>query len=107
MNQKIEGSLPGSALLRTSKTSATAWDGSSSAVVTDIPSISGDSLKLTGQAANLQALQRDLGQASPIDSSRVEAIRNSLQNGSYKIDPDAIASGMLSLDQQLSGSSAW
>ena len=34
---------------------------------------------------------------------RVAAVRESLQNGTYKINPDAIASRMLDLDQQLHG----
>ena len=37
------------------------------------------------------------------DAGRVQAVRESLQNGTYKINPDAIASRMLELDQQLQG----
>ncbi|WP_313148298.1 flagellar biosynthesis anti-sigma factor FlgM [Stenotrophomonas sp.] len=62
-----------------------------------------DSLRLTGEATNLQALERELSTAPAIDTQRVAAVRESLQNGSYKINPDAIASRMLELDQQLQG----
>ncbi|HBK47583.1 MAG TPA: flagellar biosynthesis anti-sigma factor FlgM [Xanthomonadaceae bacterium] len=103
MTQKIEGSLPTSATLRSAgvsaKVSSAGEDRASSVAAVN----GGDSLKLTGEATNLQALQRELSQAPAIDSSRVQAVRESLQSGSYKIDPDAIASRMLDLDQQLAG----
>ena len=60
-----------------------------------------DSLRLTGEATNLQAIERELTTAPAIDAQRVAAVRESLQNGTYKINPDAIASRMLDLDQQL------
>jgi negative regulator of flagellin synthesis FlgM len=44
-----------------------------------------------------------LSTAPAIDAGRVQAVRDALQNGSYKINPDAIASRMLELDQQLQG----
>ena len=62
-----------------------------------------DSLRLTGEATNLQAIERELTTAPAIDAQRVAAVRESLQNGTYKINPDAIASRMLDLDQQLHG----
>ena len=61
------------------------------------------SLRLTGEATNLQAIERELTTAPAIDAQRVAAVRESLQNGTYKINPDAIASRMLELDQQLHG----
>ena len=61
------------------------------------------SLRLTGEATNLQAIERELTTAPAIDAQRVAAVRESLQNGTYKINPDAIASRMLDLDQQLHG----
>ncbi len=59
--------------------------------------------RLTGEATNLQAIERELTTAPAIDAQRVAAVRESLQNGTYKINPDAIASRMLDLDQQLHG----
>jgi negative regulator of flagellin synthesis FlgM len=60
-----------------------------------------DSVRLTGEAAGLQTLQRELSQAPAIDAARVQAVKDALQNGSYRIDPDAIAGRMLELDRQL------
>ncbi|QCO67707.1 flagellar biosynthesis anti-sigma factor FlgM [Luteimonas yindakuii] len=62
-----------------------------------------DSLRLTGEATGLQALQRDLATRPALDESRVQAVREALASGSYRIDPEAIASRMLELDAQLAG----
>ena len=35
---------------------------------------------------------------APVDSARVEAIRNAIQSGRYPIEPDRIAQRMLDLD---------
>jgi len=46
-------------------------------------------------------MQRELSAAPAIDSARVQAVREALENGSYRINPDAIAQRMLELDGQL------
>ena len=61
----------------------------------------GDSLRLTGEATSLQALQRQLSTAPAVDNARVQAVREALENGSSRINPEAIAQRMLDLDQQL------
>ncbi|WP_101927713.1 MULTISPECIES: flagellar biosynthesis anti-sigma factor FlgM [Luteimonas] len=63
----------------------------------------GDSLRLTGEAASLQALQRDMSTGPAVDEARVQAVRDALAAGTYRIDPGAIAAGMLDLDAQLGG----
>lgn len=61
-----------------------------------------DSLRLTGEAAGLQALERSLGTApAGIDVARVNEIRAALADGSYQVDPQQIASRMLSLEEAL------
>ncbi len=103
MTQKIEGSLPAAATLRTGnvagKISQAGGDRSSPVAATE----ASDSLRLTGEATGLQSLQKELSSAPAVDQSRVQAVRESLQNGSYQINPDAIASRMIDLDQQLGG----
>lgn len=61
----------------------------------------GDSLRLTGEAASLQAMQRELSSASAVDNNRVQAVREALQAGTYQVNAEAIADGMLSLERQL------
>ena len=98
MSQKIDGNLPATAHLRS------VAPGNKPSVSTDAPARpveAADSLRLTGEATSLQTLQRELSSAPAIDAGRAQAVREALQNGSYKINPDAIASRMLELDQQL------
>ncbi|SBV87990.1 flagellar biosynthesis anti-sigma factor FlgM [Xanthomonas graminis] len=104
MSQKIEGSLPSQATLRTTAVntkaaSGASEDGQNRAVGATAAT---DSLRLTGEASGLQSLQRQLSAAPAVDSNRVESVRSALQGGTYKINSDAIASRMLDLDQQLS-----
>jgi len=103
MSQKIEGSMPAGATLRAgsvaSKISSAGADRSSPIAAPE----ANDSLRLTGEATGLQSLQKELSTAPAVDQSRVQAVRESLQNGTYQINPDAIASRMIDLDQQLAG----
>ena len=55
------------------------------------------------EPTGLQALQRDLSTRPAVDETRVQAVREALASGSYRIDPEAIASRMLELDSQLAG----
>lgn len=99
MSQKIDGSLPATASVRNSSVSGKVSSGRSPVAAAS----ASDSLSLTGEAAHLQTLQRSLSQAPAIDSSRVQSVKDSLQSGSYRINPDTIASRLQSLDQQLAG----
>jgi negative regulator of flagellin synthesis FlgM len=61
-----------------------------------------DSVRLTGDAEGLQALERQLGAApAGIDVGRVNALRESIADGSYRVDPQAIATRMLDLEREL------
>ncbi len=103
MSQKIDGTLPTSAALRSSSVSTkTSSAGSSDS--SPVAAASGsDSLKLTGEASNLQALQRSLSQAPAVDTSRVQAVKDALASGGYSINPGTIANRMMDLNSQLSG----
>ena len=48
-----------------------------------------------------QALQRQLSTAPAVDNARVQAVREALENGSYRINPEAIAQRMLDMDNSL------
>jgi negative regulator of flagellin synthesis FlgM len=62
-----------------------------------------DSLRLTGEAAGLQAIERELGAApAGIDVARVDSIRAALADGSYRVDAQAVADRMLDLESALS-----
>ena len=100
MSQKIDGGISAGAPLRqvaTPTRSAALGDG------TARPVEAVDSLRLTGEATSLQAMQRELSTAPAIDHARVQAVREALQAGTYKINAEAIADGMLGLEGQLGG----
>ncbi|GAA5078508.1 flagellar biosynthesis anti-sigma factor FlgM [Lysobacter panacisoli] len=62
-----------------------------------------DQMRLTGDATGLQALERELGAApAGIDVAKVNAVRAAIADGSYRVDPQAIADRMLSLENALS-----
>lgn len=74
--------------------------GERSAPIAALPAA--DSLRLTGEATGLQALARELGAApAGIDLERVDAVRAALADGSYRIDPQAIAGRMIDLESAM------
>ncbi|MFC0677103.1 flagellar biosynthesis anti-sigma factor FlgM [Lysobacter korlensis] len=61
-----------------------------------------DSLRLTGEATGLQAIERELGAApAGIDVGRVNAIRAALADGSYRVDAQAVADRMIDFERAL------
>ena len=63
-----------------------------------------DSLRLTGEAVDLrQAMARERAQPASIDVARVNQIRAALDAGSYRIDPQEIATRLLALERELLG----
>lgn len=61
-----------------------------------------DQLKLTDSARALQHTV-SAGDSPTVDPLRVERVRQSLANGSYKIDSARIADRMMTMDAQLGG----
>lgn len=102
MTQKIDGGTPVVRPADTGNTSATARAGSEHSQPVAATSAA-DSVRLTGEAESLQALERELGSVpAGIDLARVNALRNSIADGSYQVDPQRIATRMLELDRDLS-----
>ena len=60
----------------------------------------GDSVKLTDSA---RALHEASNANAPVDTQRVDQIRHQLAAGTYKVDPHAIASRLVSLEGQIGG----
>lgn len=104
MSSKIEGGPPPA--VRAADLAATASarraGGDRSAPV--VAAAQSDSLRLTGDAAGLQALERELGAApAGVDVARVNQVKAALADGSYRIDPQQIATRMLALESELAG----
>lgn len=102
MSQKIEGSAQAAGIraVTPAGSSAVSRAGDARDRAIEAPA-AGDSLRLTGEATGLQAMQRELAARPAVDEARVEAVREALASGSYRIDPEAIASAMLRMDAQL------
>ena len=102
MSQKIEGTPPAAVRSTGPVGGRVAPAGADRSQAVEASSGS-DSLRLTGEAASLQAVQRELSTAPAIDQARVQAVREALQAGTYKVNAEAIADGMLGLEDQLGG----
>ena len=66
-----------------------------------VPAISGDKVELTQNAQLLQRLDKTLGELSAVDSRRIDAVREAIQNGDYEVDAEKIADAMLRFDREL------
>ena len=102
MSQKIEGTPP-AAVRTTGPVGGRVAPAGAERPRPVEASAGGDSLRLTGEATSLQAMQRELSTAPAIDLARVQAVREALQAGTYKVNAEAIADGMLGLEGQLGG----
>ena len=99
MTIKIDGGLPKHldvAQLEASQKQAAAVRESASPMPASV-----DSLQLTGEAAGIKAMARELATSAKIDESKVSEIRSAIEAGTYDINPKEIASRMLALERQL------
>jgi negative regulator of flagellin synthesis FlgM len=61
-----------------------------------------DSLRLTSEASDLQALHREMGaQPAGIDMAKVNRIRDAIADGSYHVDAQEVANRLLALEREL------
>jgi len=67
------------------------------------PPGTGDSVDLTDGARQLQDLQAAVAATPAVDSVRVAALRDAIANGSYQVDPQRIADGLLAQDRAALG----
>lgn len=62
-----------------------------------------DSVDLTDSARQLQDLQAAVAATPVVDNARVAALRDAIANGSYRIDAQRIADGLLAQDRAALG----
>ncbi len=58
----------------------------------------GDKVTLTGAAQRLLEMAGDGQQGAPVDQSRVQALRQSIEDGTYQVDPAQIARALWQAD---------
>jgi len=68
-----------------------------------VPPSSGghDRVTLTSSAMDLQAMANGAGES--FNADRVESLKAAIANGSYTIDPERIANGLMRSEQDLGG----
>lgn len=104
MTTKIDGPSPPTArIVDTAASAATARAGMDrSKPVGAAPAA--DSVRLTGEATGLQAaVENQLGRGAPLDMARVNAVKASLADGSYQVNPREIANRLVALERQMNG----
>ncbi len=57
-----------------------------------------NSVNLTGQAQKLKALETSILEMPEVDMDRVASIKESIQNGSYNLNPERVAGKMLDFE---------
>ena len=65
------------------------------------PAQGGDQLSLTTSARLLKELNEVIAATPEVDSSRVEAIKQAIAEGTYQVDAGRIADQLLKLEDQL------
>ncbi|PTU30610.1 flagellar biosynthesis anti-sigma factor FlgM [Stenotrophobium rhamnosiphilum] len=79
---------------------ATAKTGSSDAPISNVARI--DSAKFTPDALQLQKIESSIAKIPVADHQRVAAVRNAIENGSYKVDSQAVASKLARMEWEIS-----
>jgi negative regulator of flagellin synthesis FlgM len=71
------------------------------ATADDAPQQPQSDVSITSTASLLAHLQRSLATRPAVDQSRVDAVSKAISSGTYKIDPDKIAHGLISSERAL------
>ena len=61
-----------------------------------------DSVEITDTAVNLKRIEASLASISEVNEGKVQAMRERLDSGDYKIDPEKLAQKLRKLEQDLS-----
>jgi negative regulator of flagellin synthesis FlgM len=60
-----------------------------------------DDVKITSLSSQLQALESSLSNVSVVDTARVDAIKQAISEGHFKVDTSAVADRLLSTVKEL------
>jgi negative regulator of flagellin synthesis FlgM len=64
---------------------------------------SADRVDLTGEARQLQQLERQIASQPVVDRQRVETVRSAVQDGTFRVDAERIAEKLMTLEQAVTG----
>jgi negative regulator of flagellin synthesis FlgM len=102
INELNPGAQGAAASVGTARSAATTAAGTGSAPEAEVSAASQD-VHITDTAARLALLEPALREAPAVDQSRVAAIRSAIEAGTYKVQPDHVATGLLQVEQALTG----
>lgn len=60
-----------------------------------------DNVQITSLSSQLQAMESSMDKVPVVDSARVEAIKQAIGEGRFKINPEAIADGLIATVKDL------
>lgn len=102
MSTKIESSSP---YAHASAASAARPNGAkaaaSEAAATPPAARTEDTVRLTGDAMQMQELERSLAKTAAVDVKRVDEVRRAIAEGRYQVDPERIAAKLLQSERSL------
>lgn len=100
MTTKIDGALPPARLADLQAAPVAPRSGGDRSQ--PVSALAADSMRLTGNAADLRALQKELsGKPASLDMARVNALRDAISDGSYQVNPREIALRLTQLEREL------
>lgn len=66
------------------------------------PSVSGDTVTFTDTVTEMLKLEKNLANIPDVDNARVSAIKLSIAEGNYQVNPDKIVDGLLDIEKTFS-----
>ena len=61
----------------------------------------GTDVRITGTAQSLAAIEQSIRDLPPVDASRVAAVKERMDSGNYKPDPQRVADGLIHMNAVL------
>ena len=104
MTQKIGGfsaSDPVAALKGSRSNAVSQKEGEAAAAGNSATSQTGDQLTLTSSARSLQKLEEAVSNAPVVDSAKVAAVKQSVDSGTYKVNPRSVADKLIKFERGL------
>lgn len=95
---KIDDSLNGIAAVR-GRTTRKAKDGASAPAAG--PGTAGDSVDITATSARLNQFEEELGRLDNGNAGKVEAVRQAIADGSFRVDEEAVADALVQNTMEL------
>jgi negative regulator of flagellin synthesis FlgM len=93
--------LSGATASSTHKASSTPDTGTHSTTTQEATQQPQNEVSVSSTAALLSRLQRSLGSTPAVDQNRVDSISKAIAAGTYKVDSDKIAHGLISTERAL------